>query len=85
MMKQFDETTNPHISEQFFHDPPLCPNFKNKTPPLPILEGRKLCMCIQLSMIRNIIERFVKTNDEIICIFSPTSNISQENISSVHT
>ena len=29
------------ISEQFFHDPPLCPNFKNKKPPL-ILGGRKL-------------------------------------------
>ena len=23
-------STNPPISEQFFHDPPLCPNFKNK-------------------------------------------------------
>ena len=23
----------PPISEQFFHDPPLCPNFKNKIPP----------------------------------------------------
>ena len=27
-------STNPPISEQFFHDPPLCPNFKNKKPPL---------------------------------------------------
>ena len=29
-------STNPHISEQFFHDPPLStnpPNFKNKIPP----------------------------------------------------
>ena len=34
-------STNPPISEQFFHDPPLCPNFKNKIPPL-ILGGRKL-------------------------------------------
>ena len=25
-------STNPPISEQFFHDPPLCPNFKNKKP-----------------------------------------------------
>ena len=25
--------TNPPISEQFFHDPPLSPNFKNKKPP----------------------------------------------------
>ena len=24
--------TPPPISEQFFHDPPLCPNFKNKKP-----------------------------------------------------
>ena len=34
-------STNHPISEQFFHDPPLCPIFKNKTPPL-ILGGRKL-------------------------------------------
>ena len=26
-------STNPAISEQFFHDPHLCPNFKNKTLP----------------------------------------------------
>ena len=42
-MKQFENpplskmttplSTNPPISEQFFHDPPLCPNFKNKKPP----------------------------------------------------
>ena len=39
LMKQFGNplflrgsplSTNPPISEQFFHDPPLCPNFKNK-------------------------------------------------------
>ena len=24
--------TNPSISEQFSHDPPLCPNLKNKNP-----------------------------------------------------
>ena len=31
------------ISEQFFHDPPLCPNFKNKIPPPPNFKGgRKL-------------------------------------------
>ena len=37
---QTDETirkpplsTDPPISEQFFHDPPLCPNFKNRIPP----------------------------------------------------
>ena len=36
-------STKPAISEQFFHDPPLCPNFKSKKPPL-ILGGggRKL-------------------------------------------
>ena len=28
-------STNPPISEQFFHDPPLCPNFKDKKPPTP--------------------------------------------------
>ena len=26
-------STNPHISEQFFHNPSLCPNFENKNPP----------------------------------------------------
>ena len=37
-MKQFEPpplSTNPPISEQFFHDSPLCPNFKNQEPPLP--------------------------------------------------
>ena len=53
LMKQFGNpplskrtlplSTNPPISDQFFHDPPLCPNFKNKKPPL-ILRGRKLCI-----------------------------------------
>ena len=35
-MKQFETSplsTNIPISEQFFHDPTLCPNFKNKNPP----------------------------------------------------
>ena len=36
-MKQFGNppplSTNPPISEQFFNDPPLCPNFKNEIPP----------------------------------------------------
>ena len=26
-------STNSPISEQFFNDPPLCPNFKNNPPP----------------------------------------------------
>ena len=26
-------STNPPISEQFFHDPPHCPNFNNEVPP----------------------------------------------------
>ena len=42
LMKQFGDplfprgppiSTNPPISEQFFHDPPVCPNFKNKNLP----------------------------------------------------
>ena len=42
LMKQFGNppplskrtplSTNPPISEQFFHDPLLCPNFKNQKP-----------------------------------------------------
>ena len=34
-MKQFGMpplSTKPTISEQFFHDHPLCPNFKNENP-----------------------------------------------------
>ena len=39
MLRTTDETiwkllpplsTNPPISEQFFHDPPFCPNFENE-------------------------------------------------------
>ena len=35
--------TNPHISEQFFHEPHHCPNFKISDPPPPplILGGRR--------------------------------------------
>ena len=32
-------STNPPISEQFFHDPPPCLNFKNKKPPPPNFRG----------------------------------------------
>ena len=45
-MKQFGMpplSTNPTISEQFFHDHPLCPNFKNENPTPDFMEGgRKL-------------------------------------------
>ena len=37
LIKQFGNpalSTNPTNSEQFFHDPPLCANYKNKKPPL---------------------------------------------------
>ena len=34
----------PPISEQFFHDPPLCPNFKNKNPP-PNFRGEETMVC----------------------------------------
>ena len=35
-MKQFGTPpfNQPPISEQFVHDPPLCPNFKTEIPPL---------------------------------------------------
>ena len=40
LMKQFGTpplSTNTPISEQFFHVPPLCPNFKTKNPaPTPL-------------------------------------------------
>ena len=45
LIKQFGNTplskrttplsTNPPISDQFFHDPPFCPNVKKKNPPPP--------------------------------------------------
>ena len=43
-------STNPPVFEQFFHDPLLCPNFKNKKPSLILGEGgrRKLCKGLQL-------------------------------------
>ena len=45
LMKQFGTpppppSTNPPISEQFFHDSPLCSNFKNQKRPL-ILGGEE--------------------------------------------
>ena len=36
-------STNPPISEQFFHDSPLCPNFKNQKPPLILRGVAELC------------------------------------------
>ena len=43
MMKQFGTRPpfqlTPRISDQFFHDPPLCPNFKNEKPPSPNFTG----------------------------------------------
>ena len=32
-------STNPPIPEQFFHDPPISPNFKNEIPPLILGRG----------------------------------------------
>ena len=32
LSKRIPLSTNPPISEQFFHDPSLCPSFKNKNP-----------------------------------------------------
>ena len=40
-------STNPTISEQFFHDP-LCPNFKNQKPP-----NLETCNCYLLQYLIN--------------------------------
>ena len=32
-LKESPPFNEPAISEQFFHDPTLCPNFKNQKPP----------------------------------------------------
>ena len=54
LMKQFGNpplskrtplSTNPPISEQFFHDPPLCSNFKNQKPPLIFFGGETMPVC----------------------------------------
>ena len=79
LMKQFGNpplskrtppiSTNPSVSEQFFHDPPLCPNFKNKNPPPPplILGGRG---------------NYVKSNDKIhLAFFRTTIHIREYNFS----
>ena len=45
-MKQFGMpplSTNPTISEQFFHDHPLCPNFKNENPTPDFMGGGGNC------------------------------------------
>ena len=42
-------STNPPIFEQFFHDHPLCPNFKNKTPSL-MLGGETIHVYMHLCM-----------------------------------
>ena len=42
LSKRTPLSTNPPISEQLFHEPPLCYNFKNKNQPVPlILFGKK--------------------------------------------
>ena len=47
LMKQFGNSPlskrTPPISEQFFHDPLLCPNFKNN--PLPLVLGGRWKLC----------------------------------------
>ena len=44
LSKRTPLSTNPPISEQIFHNPLLCLNFRNKTPPPPLpLNFRKLC------------------------------------------
>ena len=39
-------STNPPISEQFFHDPLLCPNFKNQNPPPPNFRGEETILLL---------------------------------------
>ena len=50
MIKQFEDphflrepslSTNPLNSEQYFHDSPLCPNFKYENPPPTLILGGK--------------------------------------------
>ena len=64
LIKQFGNTplskrttplsTNPPISDQFFHDPPFCPNFKNKNPPpSALISGGEETMILPLSKTAN--------------------------------
>ena len=49
LMKQFGNPLS--ISEQFFHDPPLCPNVKNEIPPpLPNISGGKETMYLPMKL-----------------------------------
>ena len=41
LSKRTPLSTNPPISEQFFHDHPLCGNFQNKNPPPPNFRGEE--------------------------------------------
>ena len=67
LMKQFGTpplSTNPPISEQFFHVPPLCPNFKTKNPaPYPLVffvfffgGGRTMSIHTLLLLVSKIVE-----------------------------
>ena len=61
-MKQFGNHPfyPPPISEQYFHDSPLCPNFKNGTPL--ILGGRKLWYYILCKLTYQQIEQILNKN-----------------------
>ena len=48
LSKRTPLSTKPPIYGQFFHDPPLCPNFKNKNPPLNFRGEETMVLCIYM-------------------------------------
>ena len=55
----------PPISEKFFHDPPLCPNFKNKKHP-PNFRGGKETMMLFFKHIETTASEITKEQSVII-------------------
>ena len=81
---KFPLSTNLPISEQFFHDPPLCPNFKNEI--LPPLKASFLIQSNWLAFFSSIaLHQERSTGDEVdqTCIIAKFSNSTRTN--SFHT
>ena len=70
----------PPISEQFFHGPPLCPNFKNKKPPLILGGGEEETMTVHIFFCFPIVPSIftVLLYSVVSAAFTPSINGSTE-------